>query len=387
VSFADLGVPAEVDRTLRARGITEPFPIQEQAIPPALAGRDICGRAPTGSGKTIAFGIPIVLKARGARPRKPRALVLVPTRELAAQIVSEIGLLVGDRNRKRVAAFYGGVGFGPQFGALKRGVDIAVACPGRLKDLISRGACDLSEVELVVIDEADRMADMGFLPEVRRLLDQVPSDRQTLLFSATLDGEVDTLIRRYQQSPLHVVVEQQDDGPSAEHHWVSTPREDRVKRAADYVASHGSTIVFCRTKHGTDKVAKQLAAAGIKAMPIHGGRTQAQRDRALGAFASGRVQALVATDVAARGIHVDQVGCVVHFDLPATDKDYLHRSGRTGRAGAGGLVVSLVTPSDVRAAEQLRRALGQVEKPSRSSKSRPNPRRGRKPRRQPRAAA
>ena len=360
VSFADLGVPAEVDRSLRARGITDPFPIQEMAIPPALEGLDICGRAPTGSGKTIAFGIPAVLKARDAQPRRPRALILAPTRELAAQIQSEIALLLGQKGRKRVASFYGGVGFGAQLDALRRGVDIAVACPGRLLDLVERGACRLSDIELVVIDEADRMADMGFLPSVRRILDQVPSDRQTLLFSATLDGDVDTLIQRYQRSPVDVSVERPaTDAPPAEHHWVTTVRENKVARAVEYVAEHGSTILFCRTKHGTDRVAKQLMAAGVKAVPIHGGRSQSQRDRALASFSSGRVQALVATDVAARGIHVDGVGCVVHFDLPANDKDYLHRSGRTGRAGASGLVVSLVTPTDTHAAAVLRKALGQ----------------------------
>lgn len=372
VSFADLGVPAEVDRSLRARGITTPFPIQALAIPPALEGLDICGRAPTGSGKTIAFGIPAVLRAHGAQPRRPRALVLAPTRELAAQIQTELALLMGQKGRKRVASFYGGVGFGAQLDALRRGTDIAVACPGRLLDLMERGACKLSDVELVVIDEADRMADMGFLPVVRKILDQVPSDRQTLLFSATLDGDVKTLVQRYQRSPVDVSVERDDaDAPPAEHHWVTTPREDKLSRVAQYVAEHGSTIVFCRTKHGTDRVAKQLIAAGVKAAPIHGGRTQSQRDRALASFSSGRVQALVATDVAARGIHVDGVGCVVHFDLPATDKDYLHRSGRTGRAGASGHVVSLVTPTDTHAAAVLRKALGVADETDRRSGPRP----------------
>ena len=368
VSFADLGVPAEVDRSLRARGIATPFPIQQLAIPPALEGLDICGRAPTGSGKTIAFGIPAVLMARGAQPRRPRGLILAPTRELAAQIQTEIALLMGQNGRKRVAAFYGGVGFGAQLDALRRGVDIAVACPGRLLDLVERGACRLSDVQFVVIDEADRMADMGFLPSVRKILDQVSPDRQTLLFSATLDGDVNALIQRYQRSPVEVSVERAaTDAPPAEHHWVTTPREHKLSRVAEYVSEHGSTIVFCRTKHGADRVAKQLVAAGVKAVPIHGGRSQNQRDRALAAFSSGRAQALVATDVAARGIHVDGVGCVLHFDLPANDKDYLHRSGRTGRAGASGLVVSFVTPTDAHAAAVLRKALGlggEAERPA-----------------------
>ena len=371
-SFADLGVPAEVDRSLRARGIDTPFPIQALAIPPALEGLDICGRAPTGSGKTIAFGIPAVLMARGAEPRRPRGLILAPTRELAAQIQSELALLMGPKGRKRIAAFYGGVGFGAQLDALRRGIDIAVACPGRLLDLVDRGACRLSDVDFVVIDEADRMADMGFLPSVRKILDQVSADRQTLLFSATLDGDVNALIQRYQRSPVEVSVEREaTDAPPAEHHWVTTPREHKVTKAAEYVAEHGPTIVFCRTKHGTDRVTKQLIAAGMKAVPIHGGRTQNQRDRALAAFSAGRAQVLVATDVAARGIHVDGVGCVVHFDLPANDKDYLHRSGRTGRAGASGLVVSFVTPTDTHAAAALRKALGQGGEPDRQSERKP----------------
>jgi superfamily II DNA/RNA helicase len=270
-----------------------------------------------------------------------------------------MALLVGSQRRRRVAAFYGGVGFGSQLNSLRRGVDIAVACPGRLNDLIARGAVHLGGVSMVVIDEADRMADMGFLPVVKRILDQVRPDRQTLLFSATLDSDVGTLIRRYQHNPVRVTVEADEhQSGSTSHHWVDTRREDRVALAARYVASHGSTIVFCRTKHGTDRVAKQLVAAGIKAVPLHGGRSQSQRDRALAAFSGGRAQALIATDVAARGIHVDQVGCVVHFDLPATDKDYLHRSGRTGRAGAKGVVIAFVTASDSGPVKALQKALG-----------------------------
>jgi superfamily II DNA/RNA helicase len=280
-----------------------------------------------------------------------------------------MALLAGSHRRRRVAAFYGGVGFGSQLNSLRRGVDIAVACPGRLNDLIARGAVHLAGVSMVVIDEADRMADMGFLPEVKRILDQVRPDRQTLLFSATLNSEVGTLIRRYQQDPVQVRVEgDEHTSRSTSHHWVDTRREDRVALAARYVTSHGSTIVFCRTKHGTDRVAKQLVAAGIKAVPLHGGRSQSQRDRALAAFSGGRAQALVATDVAARGIHVDNVGCVVHFDLPATDKDYLHRSGRTGRAGAKGVVIAFVTASDSGPVKALQKALGHPISPKRGSR-------------------
>jgi superfamily II DNA/RNA helicase len=362
-SFADLGVPAEAVRALHARGIDSAFPIQSMAIPPALLGEDICGRAPTGSGKTIAFGIPVAQLVRPAQPGRPTALILAPTRELASQIEQEMALLLppatGKRRGPRVAAFYGGVGFGQQLNALRRGVDVVVACPGRLKDLIARGAVSLADVHIVVIDEADRMADMGFLPEVRKLLDQVRPDRQTMLFSATLDGDVDLLVRRYQRTPRHLAVEPVEQESTTDYHWVEVNREQRVGTAASYIATHGPAIVFCRTKHGADRVARQLVAAGVKAVPLHGGRSQSQRERALSAFVSGRAEALVATDVAARGIHVDGVGCVVHFDLPTTAKDYVHRSGRTGRAGSEGVVFALVTPADSRAdVRALQKAVG-----------------------------
>ena len=359
--FSDLGVPAPVVASLAARGITDAFPIQSLAIPPALAGRDVSGRAPTGSGKTLAFGIPLAERVSRGRPRRPRALVLAPTRELAAQIQTELRPLLAPRKRT-VASFYGGVGFEPQLKMLRRGVDVAVACPGRLADLVRRGDLVLDEVEIVVVDEADRMADMGFLPEVRRILDQVRPDRQTLLFSATLDGDVDVLVRRYQRDPQRCDVQpDESNGTRTTHQFVRARREDRVALTADLVTSHGSTVVFCRTKHGANRVAEQLSRHGISAVPIHGGRSQAQRDRALRSFAGGHAQALVATDVAARGIHVDNVGLVVHFDLAGDHKDYLHRSGRTGRAGAPGVVVSLVTDADVAHARGLQRAIGLPE--------------------------
>ena len=355
--FSDLGVPEATVASLAARGITEAFPIQSMAIPPALAGKDVCGRAPTGSGKTIAFGIPLAQRVSQARAGRPRALVLAPTRELAAQIQTELRPLLAPRKRS-VASFYGGVAFGPQLKALRRGVDVAVACPGRLADLVRRGDFKLDEVEIVVIDEADRMADMGFLPEVKRILDQVRPDRQTLLFSATLDGDVDVLIRRYQRNPeRYEVAADHAEVDRTTHHFVTARREDRVTMAADLVSEHGSTLVFCRTKRGADRVAVQLKRAGVSAIPIHGGRSQSQRDRALASFAGGQVQALVATDVAARGIHVDNVACVLHFDVAGGHKDYVHRSGRTGRAGAGGVVVSFVTNDDVGKVRQLQRAL------------------------------
>src|SRR5581483_5115931 len=270
----------------------------------------------------------------------------------------ELHPLLAPRSR-RVASFYGGVGFGPQLKVLRRGVDVAVACPGRLADLVRRGDLILDEVEIVVVDEADRMADMGFLPEVRRILDQVRPDRQTLLFSATLDGDVDVLVRRYQRNPQRCEVQaDESDGTRTTHEFVRARREDRVAMTADLVTAHGSTVVFCRTKHGANRVADQLTRCGISAVPIHGGRSQAQRDRALRSFAAGHAQALVATDVAARGIHVDNVGCVVHFDLAGDHKDYVHRSGRTGRAGAAGVVVSLVTDTDVAQARRLQQGVG-----------------------------
>lgn len=355
--FSDFGLPESVVASLADRGITEAFPIQTMAIPPALDGKDVCGRAPTGSGKTLAFGIPLAQRVTRARSTRPRALILTPTRELAAQIREELLPLLG-ANKHSVATFYGGVGFGPQLKALRRGVEVAVACPGRLTDLVNRGNLKLDEVEFVVIDEADRMADMGFLPEVKRILDQVRPDRQTLLFSATLDGDVDVLINRYQRNPVTCdVVPHEDHEDRTTHEFVRTRREDRVSLAAELATRHGSTVVFCRTKHGTDRVAKQLQNIGVTAVPIHGGRSQAQRDRALSSFANRRSQVLVATDVAARGIHVDDVGCVVHFDVPGDHKDYVHRSGRTGRAGAEGLVVSFVTEADVAKVRQLQKAL------------------------------
>jgi superfamily II DNA/RNA helicase/cold shock CspA family protein len=356
-TFADLGVPAELVRTLRARGLTDAFPIQAMTIPDALAGRDLCGRAPTGSGKTIAFGIPLVASVGKARPKRPRGLVLVPTRELAAQVSGELTWLGGGR-KLRVAAVYGGAGFGAQLKALRRGVDVLVACPGRLADLIERREVDLDEVEMVVVDEADRMADMGFLPAVSALLDRTPPTRQTLLFSATLDGAVDQLVRRYQRDPSRHLLPEADQ-LAATHHFWSVERAQRVDRTAEVVAAAGPTIVFCRTKHGADALAKKLEQRGVRSAAIHGNRTQGQRERALGAFASGKVCALVATDVAARGIHVDAVACVVHFDPPADFKDYTHRSGRTARAGADGIVVSMVAPDQKGVVARFQRELGQ----------------------------
>ena len=355
-TFAQLGVPKPICHALARRGITQPFEIQKAAMADALGGRDICGHAPTGSGKTLAFGIPLVANARHARSRKPRALVLAPTRELSHQIMTELRSLSG---KARVGVVYGGVGYGPQFGALRRGLDILVACPGRLEDLIDQRAVDLSEVDQVVVDEADRMADMGFMPAVRRLLDQTSSKRQTMLFSATLDGAVRSLISDYQHDPVrHEVGAATHDVIAADHVFWTVARSDRVKVTADTIASAGSTIVFSRTRHGCDRIVRQLDRYGVRAAAIHGKRSQNQRTRALKDFATGRVQALVATDVVARGIHVEDVQAVVHFDLPADHKVYFHRSGRTARAGSGGIVVSLVPPDQVRDVQRIKRRLG-----------------------------
>jgi len=358
-TFASLGVPSDIVAALNRKSITEPFPIQSATIPDALAGRDVCGKAPTGSGKTLAFGIGAVarLKGKPSRPRHPRVLVLTPTRELAAQVATELRALATPRNL-RVDSFYGGVGYGPQLKALSRGVDVAVACPGRLGDLIERGSIRLDDVEIVVIDEADRMADMGFLPDVRRLLDLTPSNRQTLLFSATLDGDIDVLVRRYQHDPArHELEVDEDDTSAAVHLFWKVPSGDRVAVTAEVAAAAGPTIVFCRTKHSTDRIARQLQQHGVRAAAIHGDRSQKQRERALDSFIRGAVDALVATDVAARGIHVDGVNAVVHFDPPTDSKDYVHRSGRTARAGATGVVVSLVTPDKTGAVKRIQRDL------------------------------
>ncbi len=355
--FEAIGVPAELARSLHDRGITAPFPIQTATIPAALAGKDVCGKAPTGAGKTLAFGIPLMQRVGRAYPGRPRGLVLAPTRELAAQICDELRQLA-DPDQK-VEAFYGGVGFGKQLRALREGVDVAVACPGRLADLIQQGHVKLGDVDMVVLDEADRMADMGFLKEVRRLLDACAKERQTLLFSATLDGDVDVLIKRYMDSPVrHEEAGAESTGEAAEHFFWSVERTERVEVAARVVARTGPTIVFCRTKRGADRVARQLSQRGVAAVAIHGDRSQNQRERALADFRGGRARAIIATDVAARGIHVDGVACVIHFDPSEDPKDYVHRSGRTGRAGAAGSVISFVADEQRRDMNRQQRGLG-----------------------------
>ena len=365
-TFADLGLPDALVQALAKTNITEPFPVQEVTIPDALAGRDVSGKAPTGSGKTLAFGLPLLARVDQAVAFRPRALILAPTRELAEQIKKELAPLA-KATRRFVLAVYGGVGYGGQKNALRKGVDVLVATPGRLEDLMQQKSVDLRDVDIVVVDEADRMADMGFLPAVRRILDRTSSDRQTLLFSATLDGDIAVLSRDYQHDPVrHEAGTVDPETIDARHHFWLVQRHDRVTHTAEIVEKTGSSIVFTRTRHGADRLAKQLSKLGVGAVAMHGGRNQNQRNRALKEFSSGRAQALIATDVAARGIHIDAVAAVVHFDPPADHKDYLHRSGRTARAGATGTVVSLVAGDQRRGVQRMQQDLkleAPIEKP------------------------
>ena len=356
-SFAELGLPAPVIAELDARGVRSPFPIQARTMPDALAGRDVLGRAQTGSGKTLAFGLPMLTRlAAGADSRRagtPRGLVLVPTRELAQQVTDALTPLARVM-RVRVTAVYGGAPMGRQIDALKRGVDIVVATPGRLVDLIERRVCSLAEVEVAVLDEADYMADLGFLPAVTKLLDMTPAGGQRMLFSATLDRGVARLVDAYLTDPaVHAVASATAPVEAMDHQLFKVRAEDKLTVTAEVVARPGRTLLFVRTKHGADRLARQLQRVGVDAGAIHGNLNQNQRQRALDAFASGHSRVLVATDVAARGIHVDDVDLVIHFDPPNDHKDYLHRSGRTARAGNAGTVVSLAQPEQVRAMVRL----------------------------------
>ncbi len=357
MSFAALGVPSNLVEHLKQRGITEAFPIQEAALPDALAGRDVVGKAVTGSGKTLAFGLPLMARLTKARPRKPVALVLVPTRELAAQVQKELAQLTDDRGR-RVICIYGGTSYNVARKALNFGVDVVVACPGRLEDMLEQGALDLSSVQTVVVDEADRMADMGFLPCVRRIVGATPRDRHVMLFSATMGPDVKSLVKEFtNDAAIHDVVG--DEAPNdVDHYFWRVAREQRPQITADIVEEYERALVFTRTKHGADRLARQLEERGISAVPLHGDRTQAQRERALRSVKNGQVQVLVATDVAARGIHIELLPVVIHYDPPAQATDYLHRSGRTGRAGATGAVISLVGEDVIGQVKRLQKALG-----------------------------
>jgi superfamily II DNA/RNA helicase len=373
-TFAALGVPAPLVAALDRLGIREPFPIQHATLPDALAGRDVCGRAPTGSGKTLAFGLALLRALPPAAPQRPTGLVLAPTRELADQIANVLAPLATAQGLT-VTAIYGGVSYTPQLRALRRGVDIVVACPGRLADLIAQGALDLDDVAVAVVDEADQLADMGFLPTVTALLDRTPPTRQMLLFSATLDGDVAEVVARYLRDPVHHDAAGVGDESTVAPHlfWRVAPRNkvetlvELAARAAEPDRARlgagrggrggGGIIVFCRTRFGADRLVEQLGDSGVPATGLHGGRSQSRRDAALASFAAGKIPVLVATDVAARGMHVDGVAAVVHFDLPADAKAYTHRSGRTARAGASGAVISFVADHQRRAALKL---LGEV---------------------------
>jgi superfamily II DNA/RNA helicase len=349
-SFAEYGLPQPVVDVLTRAGITRPTAIQARTLPDALAGRDVLGRAQTGSGKTLGFGLPMLtrLQAQRGRTTAPRGLVLVPTRELAQQVADALTPVAGAL-RMHVATVVGGVSIGRQMDDLRRGVDVLVATPGRLIDLMERRAVRLDAVEVAVLDEADHMADLGFLPAVTRILDTTPSDRQCMLFSATLDRGVGRLVTRYLSNPaIHAAGPVGLPVDAMDHRVFLLDHEQKVPVAAEIGARPGRTLFFVRTKHGADRLAKQLSRLGVDSAAIHGNLNQNQRTRALEAFSSGRSRVLVATDVAARGLHVDDLDLVVHFDPPADHKDYLHRSGRTARAGATGTVVSFVEPSQSR---------------------------------------
>jgi superfamily II DNA/RNA helicase len=356
-TFADLGLAAELVAALEAQGIVDPFPIQQATIEDALAGHDVCGKAQTGSGKTLAFGLPMLQRVEKARPGHPTALVLVPTRELAKQVVEVLSPLAKEQG-SRVAAFYGGTSMERQIRNLRRRIEVAVATPGRLIDLLERKELDLDDVSALVIDEADRMADMGFLPQVEWLLRRVPDDRQTLLFSATLDREVDVLVRRYMRDPVrHEVEAETKTVDEMTHVFLKVHELDRIKVLAAIAGGVSRTMVFVRTKRGADRLVSQLKREGVVAGAIHGDLKQSAREKALRDFGTGHHAVLVATDVAARGIHVDDVDVVVHFDPPEEHKGYVHRSGRTARAGREGVVATFVLWNQELEVERLQKRL------------------------------
>ncbi|SCD37459.1 DEAD/DEAH box helicase, partial [Streptomyces sp. DfronAA-171] len=344
--FAELGLPENIVRKLTQNGVTSPFPIQAATIPDALAGKDILGRGRTGSGKTLSFGLPLLASLAGGftDKKKPRGIILTPTRELAMQVADALQPY-GDVLDLRMKVVCGGTSMSNQIYALERGVDILVATPGRLRDLINRGACSLEKVRIAILDEADQMADLGFMPEVTELLDQVPAGGQRMLFSATLENEIDALVKRYLVDPIaHEVDAAQGAVTTMSHHILIVKPRDKAPVTAAIASRKGRTIIFVRTQLGADRVAEQLRDAGVKADALHGGMTQGARTRVLADFKDGYVNVLVATDVAARGIHVDGIDLVLNVDPAGDHKDYLHRSGRTARAGRSGTVVSLSLP-------------------------------------------
>jgi superfamily II DNA/RNA helicase len=361
-TFAQLGVPASLAAVLAAREITVPTPIQAATLPDSLSGRDVLGRGRTGSGKTYAFLLPLVARIaasrRTTRPGSPRALILAPTRELVGQIHAALGPLAA-ANGLSTLTIFGGVGQGPQVQGLRRGADIVVATPGRLEDLIQQRHAALGDVEVTVLDEADHMADLGFLPAMRRILDQTPGSGQRMLFSATLDNAIDVLVRRYLSNPaVHQADSAQSPISTMSHHVLHLDRAHRLPVLVDLTSAPGRTVVFTRTKHGAKALARQLNREGVPAVDLHGNLSQNARTRNLDAFHSGKASTLVATDIAARGIHVDDVALVVHADPPVEHKAYLHRSGRTARAGAEGTVITLMTDDQQRDVRALTKAAG-----------------------------
>jgi superfamily II DNA/RNA helicase len=359
-SFAELGLPEPVVRALAAGGFSEPFPIQAATLPDTLAGRDLLGRGQTGSGKTLAFGLALLARLAGgrARSRQPRGLVLVPTRELAQQVDDALAPFARALGLS-TAVVVGGLSFNRQAAELQRGVDLVVATPGRLTDHTNQRTCDLSQVAITVLDEADRMSDMGFLPQVRAILNLTPAGGQRLLFSATLDGEVGALVRQYLSDPVtRAVASATAQVATMDHHVLLVDPSAKPRIVTEVAARDGRTILFARTKHGVDRLVKVLRREGVAAGALHGGKAQNARNRAIAEFKEGRTPVLVATDVAARGIHIDDVSLVVHVDPPADPKDYLHRAGRTARAGDSGTVVTLVTPDERRDVERMMRLAG-----------------------------
>jgi len=359
LGFAELGVPASLIPALTGLGAVDPFPIQSATLPATLAGRDVLGRGKTGSGKTIAFAIPLVTRLTGGQrtPRRPRGLILLPTRELALQVQRTVEPLAQAAGLRTVVVF-GGVGYGNQTAALQRGVDIVIACPGRLEDLISQRFCDLSAVEVTVLDEADHMADLGFLPGVRRILRATPAGGQRMLFSATLDNGISVLVNDFLSDPvLHAVDDATSPVSAMSHHVFAVSSAERTQVIRELAAGQGRRLLFTRTKHGAKKWAATLSKYGIPAVDLHGNLSQGARERNLAAFSTGSAKVLVATDIAARGIHVDDIELVVHLDPPTEHKAYLHRSGRTARAGAGGTVVTVMLPEQ---ADDVRKLMKQA---------------------------
>jgi superfamily II DNA/RNA helicase len=361
-TFTELGVPAVLTTALADLGITTPFPIQAATLPDTLAGRDVLGRGRTGSGKTYAFALPVLARLAASkssrRPGRPRALILAPTRELATQIDATIAPLAAKLGLRTLVVF-GGVGAQPQIRGFKAGVDILVACPGRLDDHLRNGHASLDSVEITVLDEADHMADLGFLPVVRRLLEQTPRNGQRMLFSATLDNGVDVLVKKFLSSPVTHAVDSAAETPvEMSHHVLHVRGDDRFPVLVDLLAAPGRTVVFTRTKRRAKVLTRQLVAAGVPAVELHGNLAQNARNRNMAAFADGTAETLVATDIAARGIHVDDVALVIHADPPVEHKAYLHRSGRTARAGARGTVITLMTDDQQSEVRDLTRRAG-----------------------------